>query len=395
MAALSGREQAALRGLLDAIRADNGSLELRWENALEAAPRHLFVPPAVWAPGGDDTYEQVDSQADADRWFRLAYASEPVITQVNDGQPVTEGSSMLPSSSLSDPAIVVRMLTMLDPRPGQKILEIGTGAGWNTALLSHAVGPENVLSVEVDPALTEHATHALAALGLKPRLMTGDGFLGWPSQAPFRHVLATCAVNQVPRAWIEQTETGGTILTPWNSPWCDYGLLHLTVHPDRTAQGRFSPHSAFMLMRGQRHDIQLYRDVVSDDHLPTETTTTLSPWDIAGSDLDAQFALGLLLPDLWHAWHPHPVDGVDTRLWIATTDARSWAAIDHDGMRDDRFTVWQHGPRRLLDEITSAWSWFTARGRPGPGRFGLTATRDQSHYWLDNPGHPLPGFSCA
>ncbi|GAA2720246.1 MULTISPECIES: methyltransferase domain-containing protein [Streptomyces] len=386
-------EQAALHGLLDSIRATNGPIAPHWEAALKAAPRHLFLPRTIWQQDEGGTYVQVSADSEPGRWLDLAYSNDAVVTQINDGKPVASGDDVLPSSSASDPSIVVRMLTMLDPRPGQKVLEIGTGTGWNCGLLAHAIGGQNVTSIEVDTDVAAHAADALAHAGLKPHLVVADGAGGWPPHAPYDHVLATCAVSNVPSAWLEQTRPGGTILVPWNSPWCDYGLLHLTVQDDHTAEGRFSPYSAFMLMRTQRRDIRLFRDVVHDEHQPAESRTTLSPWTVAGDDYDAQFAIGLRLPDLWFAWHHDPeLDDVQTRLWVATTDTSSWAAIDYDGHQDNEFIVWQHGPRRLWDEIKDAWAWYDQRSRPNPGRFGMTITPDGTHRaWLDEPGNQVPG----
>lgn len=67
--------------------------------------------------------------------------------------------------------------------------------------------------------------------------------------------------------------------------------------------------------------------MVCDDHQPDESTTDLPPWRVAGDDLAAQFAPGLQLRDVWWTWHDNPdVEGVGSRLWVATTDATSWAA---------------------------------------------------------------------
>jgi hypothetical protein len=63
---------------------------------------------------------------------------------------------------------------------------------------------------------------------------------------------------------------------------------------------------------------------------------------------------------------------VQSRLWLATTDATSWAAVDWDGERGDRFAVWQHGTRRLWDEVEATYRWWRMAGEPGPERFGLT-----------------------
>ncbi|WP_329563019.1 hypothetical protein [Kitasatospora sp. NBC_01266] len=92
------------------------------------------------------------------------------------------------------------------------------------------------------------------------------------------------------------------------------------------------------------------------------------------------------LGDVWHAWQVEPLDGVASRLWVATTDATSWAAVDYDGSREQEFVVYQHGPRRLWDEVEAAYRWWAAQRKPGPGRFGLTVTSDGTHRaWLDAP----------
>ncbi|MFJ7248085.1 hypothetical protein ACIQWA_26125 [Kitasatospora sp. NPDC098652] len=71
---------------------------------------------------------------------------------------------------------------------------------------------------------------------------------------------------------------------------------------------------------------------------------------------------------------------------MATTDGGSWAAVDWDGTRGaERYTVWQHGPRRLWEEVEGAYRWWLENGRPGPERFGLTVTPDGQWVWLDKP----------
>ncbi|KUJ70208.1 hypothetical protein ACZ90_04675 [Streptomyces albus subsp. albus] len=184
------------------------------------------------------------------------------------------------------------------------------------------------------------------------------------------------------------------ILTPWESPWFCYGLLRLTVDGQGLASGWFSPHSAFMLMRTQRTDLRIYRDVVREEHAPAESVTRLSPWSVTGDDWAAQFAIGLMLPNVWRTWQDKPVEGVASRLWLATKDATSWAAVDWDGTSEDRFTVWEHGPRGLWAQVEAAYQWWTQVGRPGPERFGMTITPDGTHTpWLDDPGQRVPILS--
>jgi SAM-dependent methyltransferase len=284
------------------------------------------------------------------------------------------------------------MLDLLDVREGHRVLEIGTGTGWNAGLLTHRVGADLVSTVEIDPVLSACAARSLNAVGLEPHVICGDGAFGDWSRHPFDRVIATCAVRSVPAPWISQTAPGGVVLLPWDAPWFCFGLLRLVVDENGTASGPFFPHSAFMLMRQQRTDLRIYRDVVRDDHVPTESHTEVDPRWLAGGNWDGMFALGLLMPKVWHTWQDDPkVDGVVQRLWLATTDASSWAAVDWDGTRRDRFTVWQHGPLNLWDMAEAAWLWWCNAGKPGPERFGMSVSLHGTHApWLDTPDRPLP-----
>lgn len=354
---------------------------------LSTTPRHRFLPDTIWL-ADHDPYRPVSRADDQAAWFRAAYADAPVITQINDGAVAYDADDVWASSSASQPSIVVRMLMELDAYPGQRVMEIGTGTGWNTALLAERVGAQNVFSIELDAALAARARDILRAAGVAAMVVVGDGADGWEEGGPYDRVIATCSVRQVPLAWIAQSRPGSIVLTPWESPWCSYGLLRLRVADDGSPTGRFSPHGAFMLMRGQRIDLRIYRDIVHDEQVPDESSTRLDPALVAGEDFDVQFALGLRLGDVWRVWDDEPdVEGVTRRLWLATVDGTSWAAVGQGDDGGASVTVWQHGPRRLWDEVERAWAWFESNDRPSPSRFGLTVAADGTHAaWLDGPG---------
>ncbi|WP_030580247.1 methyltransferase domain-containing protein [Streptomyces anulatus] len=385
-------ERAAMSCLLHVVEESLGvPIDPAWEAAFRDVHRHAFLPEKVWV---GDNLTECSRKAAPEDWLRHAYADTAVVTQINDGRAV-EQDERWASCSASAPSIVLRMLDMLDVRAGHRVLEIGSGTGWNAALLAHRLGPGRVVTVEVDPALAVRATRSLEGAGLDARVIHGDGARGHAAGGPYDRVIATCSVRTVPPAWITQTKPGGVVLVPWESPWFCYGLLRLTVDGYGGASGFFSPHSAFMLMRGQRTELRIYRDVVRDSHVPEESATRLSSWAVAGGDWAAQFAVGLLLRDVWRAWHENPdVEGVTDRLWLATTDATSWAAVDRDGRTTDRFTVWEHGPRRLWGTVEAAYDWWCGAGCPRPERFGLTVVPDGTHVvWLDTPDNPVPDLT--
>lgn len=140
--------------------------------------------------------------------------NDAVVTQVDDG---AENGPGLPTSSSSAPSIMAAMLDALDVRPDQWVLEIGTGTGWNAALLCELVGDaDRVTTVEVDPVLAERARGALEDAGYRTRVVTGDGAAGFPALAPYDRIIATCTVRDIPRAWLAQTRDGGLIVAPWS-----------------------------------------------------------------------------------------------------------------------------------------------------------------------------------
>ncbi|MGW5117220.1 methyltransferase domain-containing protein [Streptomyces noursei] len=381
-------EWAAARGLLGRLNETlPRPLAPEWAAAYEGVPRHGFLPDTVWL---GDALIPCDRRKDPGPWLRAAYDDAPVVTQINDGAAPGDDERW-PSCSASAPGIVFRMLDMLDVRDGDRVWEIGTGTGWNAGLLAHRLGSERVTTVEVDPALAERARENLRAAGLAPRVVTADG-AALDVDHDLDRFLATCSVRNVPSGWLTRMKPGGVMLLPWETPWLCYGLLRLVAASDGSASGNFHPHSAFMLLRGQRTDLRIFRDVVREDHVPDERSSSVPPWSVTGDDWAAQFAIGLQLPDVWWAWHEDPeVEGVSARLWLATLDATSWAAVDYDGETDERFTVWEHGRRRLWSEVEAAHCWWRSHACPRPEHFGLTVTADGRHTpWLHAPDRAVP-----
>ncbi|WP_317440788.1 hypothetical protein [Streptomyces collinus] len=120
------------------------------------------------------------------------------------------------------------------------MLELGTGNGWNVALLSQRTGPGCVVSLEADPDL---ARRALAEASAMVDVQADDGTEGWAPAAPYDRVTATYAVERIPWAWVEQTKPGGRIVTPWGR----LGHVALTVADDaRSATGWVQGLAQFM-----------------------------------------------------------------------------------------------------------------------------------------------------
>ena len=115
--------------------------------------------------------------------------------------------------TISQPFIVAYMTERINPKAGDKVLEIGTGSGYQAAVLAEC-GAE-VYSIEIIPELARHARAVLAAEGYsKARVLTGDGYKGWPEYSPYDAIIVTCAPDDVPPELLKQLKDGGRMILP-------------------------------------------------------------------------------------------------------------------------------------------------------------------------------------
>jgi len=146
--------------------------------AMGRVPRHLFVPPA---------------------YRDEAYADYPL--------PIGE------SQTISQPYIVALMTQCLALKGGEKILEIGTGSGYQAAVLAELKA--RVFSIDINPRLAEQAGRTLGELGYEDiRVKSGDGFFGWPEEAPFDAIIITCASPRLPPLLVDELREGGRLIIP-------------------------------------------------------------------------------------------------------------------------------------------------------------------------------------
>jgi len=146
--------------------------------AMRQVPRHLFVPRSL---------------------KRLAYADHPL--------PIGHGQT------ISQPYIVALMTEALEVKPGAKVLEIGTGSGYQAAVLFEQT--PSVFTMEIIGALGNEAQERLQKLGYNTvKVRVGDGYFGWPEEAPFDGIIVTCAAGHIPPPLIAQLREGGRMVIP-------------------------------------------------------------------------------------------------------------------------------------------------------------------------------------
>lgn len=238
-------------------RNPRGFADATWlHEAFLSVPREHFVPDQVWWPAlrEDGLYSLIDRTERPKAWLKSIYQpGTALITQIDDGQVQPTGPAHGSfSSSISSSGVVVELLRHLDPEPTDRILEIGTGTGYTTALLAFRAGAENVVTIEIDPQLAARARTRLAELSIQPLVITGDGELGHTAGGPYDRIVATASVRHIPPAWIHQLKPGGILLAPLDSPLgCDL-LLRLEADGNGGAAGDFVAQVEFMRLRGQR-----------------------------------------------------------------------------------------------------------------------------------------------
>lgn len=349
--------------------------------AFDTVDREAFVPAGVWLDVADEEgrWTFVDRDEEPDAWRRAVWnPHRSVVTQLNDGTVARGPGAGDFTSSVSALDIVMRKLQHLDLEPRARVLEIGYGSGYHTALLCERVGAGRVVAVEVDEEVARAGAARLGAAGYAPELIVGDGLRGAPGGDPFDRVISTAALRRVPYAWIEQSRRNGVILTPFGTAYSNAGLLRLRVDSTSPkAQGRFVGESSYMWIRSERPTVELA--------VPDESSTRRSPIDpaqVLGLGHLQDFAIGLQVPDVSSS---HRGEGGARQVQFVD-EAGTSAAIVRYGHWWEEDAVRSWGPRDLWAEVTAAYTWYELRGRPHLTRFGITVDRDGQYAWLDEPG---------
>jgi protein-L-isoaspartate O-methyltransferase len=278
---------------------------------------------------------------------------------------------------------MVGMLDVLDLRDHMRVLEIGTGTGYNAALMCHVLGDAAVFSVDVDPVLVDTARARLDSLGHHPLLAVGDGRAGLPSHAPYDRVIATCAFPAVPWAWAEQLVDGGLVLVDIKVGLLAGNLVLLRRTANRL-EGQFLPSWAgFMTVRDRDRPPAWQEADPPVGPAVGETETALDPHPLSAS---VPWFLAQIGPPPVVTFRRFGPDLAGARF-VAADGA--WCAVSAPDARGRRSVTWG-GPRCLWDDVERAHALWRAHRRPGWHRLGLTVTSDRNHtVWLDRPDAPL------
>jgi len=201
--------------LVDEHLVGSGIVDARVLAAMRAVPRHRFVPADL---------------------ARLAYRDRALPIGLEQ--------------TISQPYVVAFMTQAAEVAPGDKVLEIGTGSGYQAAVLAEIVG--ELWSIEIVAPLAERARGTLAACGYdRVHVRTGDGYRGWPEEAPFDVILVTAAPDHVPAPLLEQLAEGGRLVLPVGDEYQE--IVRIRRTPDGLERERLLP-VRFVPMTGEAQE---------------------------------------------------------------------------------------------------------------------------------------------
>ena len=267
--------------LVDQLRAEGHARTTAVETALRTVPRHVFVPDAS---------------------LEDAYANAPVHIKYD-----TDGTSI---SCASQPGVVALMLDQLDVHPGERVLELGAGTGYNAGLLAHLVGESgHVTTLDVDDDLVEGARAHLTAAGVtNVEAVARDGALGYAEGAPYDRIIATVGAHGVPHAWLRQLAPSGRLLVPQRLK----GTVSRSIAYEQR-DGRWvslgSEMNTFMPLR---------RGIADDDRraVPLSTDGTVRLQAPAGQNINAEALTGVLDQPRTEEWTGMTVQAMESPEWM-------------------------------------------------------------------------------
>jgi protein-L-isoaspartate(D-aspartate) O-methyltransferase len=211
-----GRWEESRERLAEQV-ADAGIRDSATLSAIRTVPRHEFVPP--------------EQQA-------YAYIDTPL--------PIGHGQT------ISQPAVVALMTELVEPRPGMRVLEVGTGSGYQAAILAETGA--RVWTIEIFEALAREARERLRRLGYSAvNVRHGDGYAGWPEVAPFDAIVVTAAADSIPPALLRQLAPRGRLVMPVGDPETHQELVLVQKNAEgRLASRQLIPVRFVPLLRGVR-----------------------------------------------------------------------------------------------------------------------------------------------
>ncbi|WP_432039421.1 methyltransferase domain-containing protein [Streptomyces cucumeris] len=363
------------RNLSSALEGSDDLVSPHWKRAFESVPRHCFVPRYLQSQGGVPTRWKPLSAQDGDAWLHPIYTNATLVTRLD---PESMGSveglfTGTPTSSSTQPSLTARMLEVLDVQPGDRVLDGGTGTGYQTALIAHHLASaDQLVTTDIDPDLTSEALLNLEAVGVKPNVLTVD-VRDWCWQPEsFDKVIITCALPRVTESLRSAVAPGGRLIANLFPPLSG-ALAVLDRMPDGSLEGRFHTNGgSFMAARTMLSNRP--PSLVSE---PVEAHREIEVPITAFDTYHFTFLLASALPGVTLQYGTDD-EGHTMRRLVMPDGA--WAECTFMGAHA-RFR--EAGEHDIWYTVERWWRWFLDHGRPEWDRFGLTVSDEEHRLWYD------------
>jgi len=357
---------------IESIASDPALLSESIRDALLSVRRHRFLDGwfrlHIVDHKMDYQYVSFDRNAPSEDKLSIIYSDQALITAHDQ---------MAPTSSTSQPSLIARMLQLIDLSPGMQVLEIGTGTGYNAALLAELNGESShVFTIEYQQSIAEKAMQHLQDEGYGAiHVIQDDGFKGVAEGAPFDRLVATVGCSDISPHWLKQLSPDGMMLIPLNHGFSD-PLTRLTPDPkDPTrAVGRIVDKSAFMKIQGFLERCNPWKAYVIHGWAgepewcrpcpePLTLPDTFRPLSSEGNHWPFHFFLALCSRELWY----------DNRGYgLADPGSNSVILVTQEGVHAFSATHDAEACDRLYDRLLSIHRKWVSLGCPLPSDFAIS-----------------------
>ena len=364
-----------------------GCFKAGWQReAFFAAPRHLFID-QYYEYRDDDQVLVADLGPLTDAHLKIIYSDNGLQIQ----QPPDHSAS-------SQPSLIFQMLDDLDLETGNRVLEIGTGTAWNTALLARGSGDGRLIySIDINPELIDAARRHLASANIEGiNLRAGDGGYGWPEAAPFDRIIVTVGSPDIPNHWTEQLADGGVLVVPLETGESSNPVLRLRKQNGRLIGG-FTRYSGFYPMRGDfslpepqisKETNDLMQRLVSGEHMEMAMPAQMpAGWQDFREFIFFLHVVGAPFETLAWRWQNSELDAQEMFPMFFDTESETVLAT---GRKEP--VMWVYGNSASGERLASRVEEWVALGKPGftDYRVELAAPNARvrrKNQWIDRRQH--------
>ncbi|MEV8022538.1 protein-L-isoaspartate(D-aspartate) O-methyltransferase [Streptomyces sp. NPDC086554] len=362
------------RELAAALEASEDLKSAPLREAVIGTPRHIFLPHYFEAREGTPTLWVERTEADGDAWRKPIYSNTTLVTELDreTAKQVEGGWNGYPTSSSTQPGLVVRMLEALDIRPAHTVLDAGLGTGYQAALIANCLRDSHQLAT-TDIGSTELAHERLDALGYSPTVVRADATKReWQRQ--FDRMVFSFGLPRVTHTIRQAVAPGGRIIANVFGP-ISSGLAVLDAQKEGMLEGRFLTRGGSFMPA--RHD---HRDVPEAD-----LSSAAEGWtDVPVADFDDYHFLFLLAAHLPGVNLQYGVEEGQFMRRLVLPDGR-WGEAVYVAQEGARPQFREQG-EEVWENVERVWSWWTSKGRPRCDEFGLTVDSDGTHrLWYQTP----------